>query len=160
MADSRKRRPVPPADLLKTLRDTVEDFGVSELASRTAASPGVIYNKINTHETAHHTPTLSDLVLWPQVMDDDAIPRAYARAVGGVFVSLRNVGKHSDDALLDLFLRHQKELGNFAQVVEKSLASGMVTPLAFAQIHKESMEAVAAMMELTLRLEGMRHGLG
>ena len=159
MTDShnKKTRPRPPMDLLRAVFDAVSDFGVQELAAATATSPGVINNKITTTETSHHTPTMADLVLWPQVLRDDRIPQAYCRAVGGVFISLNNMAKQSDSALLDLFLRHQKELGDFAQAMSKALDEGRVTPPAYSVIRKEGLEAVAALMELVLRLEAMSH---
>ncbi|MCE5182340.1 MAG: phage regulatory CII family protein [Betaproteobacteria bacterium] len=156
MADSRI-----PRDVHEAIHRMVLDFatktmsGPERLAQITGGAPGTIYNKANPNETGHHKPTVSDLIAWTNATGNPVAAQSFCLAVGGAFVALPDVDGHSDAALLDLVLIHQKELGDFAAALGEALAKGRITRGDWPRLSKEGLEAVSAMMVLMSRIEGM-----
>lgn len=150
MADSRI-----PADVNDAVYRLVKDYGPEKLASKTGTPTGTIYNKANPHDTSHHKPTLSDVLIWTLISNDYRIIHAICRAVGGVFVETHALGGSSDMELLDLVLRREKEDGEFADALMKALQARRISPAAFSLLRKEGYEAATALMELLARLESM-----
>lgn len=153
MADSRI-----PADINDAVYRVVRDFGVERLASITGQSPGVLYNKTSLSLEEHNKPTLADALIWTLGTRDLRIVQALSRCVGGVHVSLAGLAQQSDAALLDLVLRRSKEDGEFASQLMSVLDRGAVSPADYDRLHKEGYEAIAAFIELLLRLEDMSRG--
>lgn len=150
MADSRI-----PRDVHEAIQRLVLDFGVQKLAQITGTSPGTIYNKANPNDTGHHKPTVSDLIAWTNATGNSVAAQSFCLAVGGAFVALPEVDGHSDAALLDLVLVHQKELGDFAAALAAALDKGRITGGDWPRLSKEGLEAVSALMVLISRIEGM-----
>lgn len=153
MADSRI-----PADVNDAVYQLVKDFGADKLSRLTGTPAGTIHNKANPHETMHHKPTLSDVIIWTNLSGDLRIPAAISRSCGGVHVDLRGMEHQSDEALLDLILRREVEEGEAAGAMERALSDGRVSQLDYDLIRGEELEAVAARLTVLARIEGMIHG--
>ena len=150
MADSRI-----PADVNHAVYTLVKDFGADKLSRLTGTPEGTIHNKANPHETSHHKPTLSDIIIWTNLSGDVRIPSAISRSCGGVHVDLRGMEHQSDEALLDLILAQDREEGEAASAIQRALDDGRVSQLAFDLIRGEELEAVAARLTVLQRLQGM-----
>lgn len=153
MADSRM-----PTDVTDAVYRLVHDFGAERLARMTGTSPGVICNKANPHETTHHRPTLAEGIVWTNISQDMRIAQAFCRAVGGVFVSLDEMERQSDDALLDLVLAEVVREGDAARSLADVLQDGRVTRAEFEDLRRAELEAVAARLTVLQRVEGMVRG--
>lgn len=153
MADSRM-----PSDVTDAVYRVVHDFGTDRLGRMTGTSPGVISNKANPHETTHHRPTLAEGIVWTNITQDPRIAEAFCRAVGGVFVSLEDMERVSDDALLDLVLAESAREGDAARSLSDVLQDGRVTRGEFEELRRAELEAVAARLTVLQRVEGMVRG--
>ncbi len=147
-----------PADVNDAVYRVVHDFGANKLASLTGTSAGVILNKANPHDSAHHKPTLADALVWSQLTRDMRIVHALCQTLGGVFVPLDGVAEQSDAALLDLICERDSALGEFARALRAALADGRVSSAEYAELHTELYQAVTALLTLLTRLEGMVRG--
>ncbi|MBI5922554.1 MAG: phage regulatory CII family protein [Betaproteobacteria bacterium] len=83
MADSRI-----PDDVLDAVYQFVRRHKAEWLSKKTGTPAGTIWNKANPHDTSHHKPTLSDVLVWSQIAGDYSIVQSLCRALGGVFVAL------------------------------------------------------------------------
>lgn len=147
-----------PTDVTDAVYRLVHDFGVDRLARMTGTSPGVISNKANPHETTHHRPTLAEGIVWTNISQDTRIAEAFCRATGGVFVSLDEMERQSDDALLDLLLAALTKEGEAARSLSDVLQDGRVTRMEFEELRRAELEAVAARLTVLQRVEGMVRG--
>ena len=146
-----------PNDVNDAVYRVVHDFGVEALARRTGTAAGTIYNKASPTDAGHHKPTLADALIWSQITGDYRIAQAFCHCLGGAFIPLHGLSKHSDSALLDLVLQHDSETGDFAGALRAALDDGRITPREFATLNREGREAIAALLELLARLEDMSH---
>lgn len=153
MADSRI-----PKDVNDAVYRVVHEFGVERLAARTGTAAGTIYNKALATDSGHHKPTLADALIWSQITGDLRIAHAFCHTLGGVFIEIDHLKRHSDDALLDLVLRTEVEHGDFARALQAALADGRISAQDYEDLHREAYEAISAFLELLSRLEGMSHG--
>lgn len=144
-----------PADVNDAVYQLVKAYGAEKLAARTGTPPGTIWNKANPHETSHHKPTLTDVLIWTQISDDYQIVRALCRVLGGAFVMLSTRELASDQALLDIILKRDEQQGEFADCLATALADGAVSMADYQALHKEGWDVVTAWLELLGRLEGM-----
>lgn len=150
MADSRI-----PDDVLDAVYQFVHRHKAEWLSKKTGTPAGTIWNKANPHDTSHHKPTLSDVLIWSQIAGDYSIVQALCRALGGVFVSLHTLAETSDLELLDLVLKREKEDGEFADVLAKALGDGNIDQEDFRKLRTEAYDVITAVLELLSRLEGM-----
>jgi hypothetical protein len=72
-----------PADVNDAVYRVVHDFGAQKLAALTGQSAGVILNKANPHDSAHHKPTLQDALVWSALTGDKRIAAALCVAWAG-----------------------------------------------------------------------------
>lgn len=150
MADSRI-----PTDVNDAVYWLVKDFGAERLSQKTGTPAGTIYNKANPHDTSHHKPTLSDILIWTQITGDYRVVQALCRALGGTFVALHTHAHASDVELLNLVLKTDVEQGRFAEALVTALSDGRVSGADFSLLRKAGWEVITAWLEIIARLEGM-----
>lgn len=152
MADSRI-----PTDVNDAVYQLVRKFGAERLSEKTGTPAGTIYNKANPHDTGHHKPTLSDILIWTQIAGDYRVVQALCRALGGVFVALHTQALCSDVELLNLLAKRDIEQGEFAEILIDALDDGEISPEDFARIKTAGWDVITAWLELLSRLEGIAH---
>lgn len=147
----------PVTDVFDAFHRVVHDFpdGVAKLASRMAMSPGVLYNKANINESAHHKPTLGDAVLASLATGDHRILHAFASTLGEVCIPLPDLSKVSDTALLELITKVGAEGGDFHRAISDGMADRHYRRAEHARVKAEAFEFIAAICEAMSRLEGL-----
>jgi len=134
----------------------VHDFGVEKLAGMMGMSPGVLYNKANTHETSHHKPTLADCVVATNLSGDKRIVQAFCHSTGGLYCELPNVSDLSIDALMMHILKVGEEDGHFHAAIYRALVDDdEISQQELAEIEREAHHLMAAVMESMARMKEM-----
>ena len=65
------------ADVYAAMRTAALDFGIDELAAKMHTAIGTLYNKLNRNDSsAHHKPTVSDLLEKEQNRRNPATPQS------------------------------------------------------------------------------------
>jgi hypothetical protein len=116
---------------------------------------GTIHNKANPHDTGHHKPTLSDILIWTQIAGDYRVVQALCRALDGCFVALHTRQYATDVELLELVLQRDGKQADFADALLISLSDGTISAADYQACRKEGFEVITAWLELLGRLEGM-----
>ena len=150
MADSRI-----PADVNDAVYQLVKAYGADRLSAKTGTPAGTIHNKANPHETSHHKPTLSDILIWTQITGDYRVVQALCRALDGCFVALHTRQYATDVELLELVLQRDRQQADFADALLISLSDGTISAADYQACRKEGFEVITAWLELLGRLEGM-----
>lgn len=150
MADSRI-----PADVNDAVYRLVKAYGADRLSAKTGTPAGTIHNKANPHDTGHHKPTLSDVLIWTQITHDYQVVEALCRALDGVFVPLHSRQYASDVELLELVLQRDRQQAEFADALLAGLSDGTISDDDFQACRKEGFDVITAWLELLGRLEGM-----
>lgn len=131
------------------------DRGAVGLAARLDKHPGTFLNELSPGcETAKLG--LGTAVAMSLATGDPRILHAFADALG--FVAIRRPlpsDEASDQALLDLFLSRDTQVGRFANVVQQALADGRVTPAEMQEICREAYQAVQTILDIRARLAGL-----
>lgn len=131
------------------------DRGAVGLAARLDKHPGTFLNELSPGcETAKLG--LGTAVAMSLATGDPRILHAFADALG--FVAIRRPSpsdEASDQALLDLFLSRDAQVGRFANVVQQALADGRVTPAEMKEICREAYQAVQTILDIRARLAGL-----
>lgn len=133
----------------------VMDYGVERLAAKTGQSAGVIYNKINTGENAHHVPNITDLMVWQTITLDHRPLRAQAHALGEVCFPVPNLAHVPDTALLELVLKIGAEEGDLCRAINDALADRRFSRAEFERVKHEAYQVIAAVAETLARVEGL-----
>lgn len=144
-----------PADVNDAVYRMVKDYGAEKLAAHTGTPPGTIWNKANPHETSHHKPTLSDILIWTRLTGDYRVVQALCRALDGAFVALHVQQHASDVELLDIILKRDEQTGEFADALSLALADGRISKVDYQRLHREGWDVITAWLELLARLEGL-----
>lgn len=147
----------PVTDVFDAFNRVVHDYkpGVAKLASRMAMSPGVLYNKANNNESAHHKPTLGDAVLASLATGDHRILHAFAATVGEVCFPLPDYSAVSDAALLELINRIGSEGGDFYRAINDGMGDRSYSRADHDRVKAEAHEFITAICEALARLEGL-----
>lgn len=147
----------PVTDVFDAFHRVVHDYpeGVAKLASRMAMSPGVLYNKANNNESAHHKPTLGDAVLASLATSDHRILHAFAATLGEVCFPIPDLSHVSDTALLELITKIGAEGGDFHRAINDGMADRRYRRAEHAKVKAEAHEFIAAICEAVARLEGL-----
>lgn len=146
----------PSHDVYEELRREARQFGVEKLAAMMGISPGTLYNKLNLNDTtAHHKITLADYIQIITFTRQAGPHRALSTMLGGVFHLLPDMRDKSDEALLDIVNRVHIEGGDVHRALATALAMPTVTREQAALIDRESLQWVAAILELRARVNGM-----
>jgi len=142
-----------PADVNDAVYALVKGYGAERLAAKTGTPAGTIYNKANPNDSGHHKPTLADVLIWSQISGDLQIVHALCRTLGGVFVSLHDLERVSDDALLDIVSRWMAEQGAFFEAFHGAFADGEVSREEFESTDLAAKRVISAILELLARIE-------
>ena len=134
--------------------------GVEALAQRVGRGAQVLRNKVTLDHVQHglrrsHEPTLADVSAITRVTGGLRVVEALAGEVGAVVMRLPNVPACGDDALLDLVLGCNRELGEMCKEIGTALEDGQITPDEYERINRESLQSVTAQLELLERLRGL-----
>lgn len=130
--------------------------GVPAMAARMAISKHVLQNKVNPNNHTHHT-NEEELEQIQAYADSDEIAKEFALQRGMICIRMPTFDGVPDAELLDLFLTLDKERGDLARAVQKSLADGVIDPKEFQHIDEQFREYMAASAELMSRLSSMVH---
>ncbi len=143
-------------DVYEELRKEARQFGVEKLAAMMGVSPGTLYNKLNLNDTtAHHKITLADYIQIITFTRQAGPHQALSAMLGGVFHLLPNMRDQSDEALLDIINRIHIEGGDVHRELAHAISMPKFTREQAALIDRESLEWVAAILELRARVNGM-----
>lgn len=141
-----------------------EPDGAVGLAREMGVTPGTFLNQLNPN-IENTGVSLGRAVAMTLAAGDFRILHAFANTCRHFAIPQPAHPHVSDQALLDLLLKRDAEMGDFAEAVAKSLEKGGVTAAEFAWIEREGYEAAAAILELVARLrwmagvsKGGRHG--
>lgn len=148
-------------DILDAAYRVAHDFperGAVGLAARLDKNPGTFLNELSPGcETAKLG--LGTAVAMSLATGDARILHAFADALG--FVAIRRPdlsADASDQALLDLFLSRDIQVGQFSQAVQLALADGRVSPDEMRLIRDEAYQAVQTIFDIRTRLAGLVDG--
>lgn len=140
------------ADVYAELRDAVMAFGIDRLAALMHTAMGTLYNKLNRNDSsAHHKPTVSDLIQIVFHTGNTAPIAALCRMFGGAFVRLPDLSATPDDDLLQLINQWGAENGDVYEVMARALADLKVTQTEFNELQQQTHEAIAALLEVKAR---------
>ncbi len=128
--------------------------GVPALAARMGKNPVVMNSKLNTNINTHHV-NVEEAAMIADFADSDEIAKAFAGQRNMVCIPLVEHEGISDMELLDLFLKQEKEKGEWSAEIQTALADGAVDQKEMKRIQKEFMEFCTAGAELMSRLESM-----
>lgn len=146
----------PSHDVYEELRRVAREFGVEKLAAMMGVSPGTLYNKLNLNDTTtHHKTTLADYIQIITFTKQASPHQALSAMLGGVFHLLPDMRNKSDEALLDIVNRVHIEGGDVHRALACALAGPAITTAQARVIDVESMQWVAAILELRSRVHGM-----
>jgi len=126
--------------------------GVEALAARMDRKPDTLRKKVlPTNDT--HDLTVKELRTIVDYVDTDKIAIAFANERGLMCIEKPNFEGLSDQAILDLFLKLQKEQGDWAKEISKAMESGDIDWHEMEKIQKEYSEFVVAGAEIMSRLQ-------
>ncbi len=125
--------------------------GIRALAARMNKNSAVLNNKINVNCDTHHL-NVEELAMIADFCNTDEIAKWFAAQRGLLCTPMIQFDGVSDQALLDLFLKLEKEKGEWAGTIKKSLEDGYISPKEFEEIKKESLEFREVIAECMNRL--------
>lgn len=128
--------------------------GIPALAIRMGKSPNVLQNKVNPNCDTHHV-TAEEAAQIADLTDYDEIAKAYAARRNMVCIPVTQHQGASDMELLDLIIEMEKEKTEMLESIRAALQDGKIDQVEAKRIRKEYLELVAAIAELTSRIEGM-----
>lgn len=139
----------------EVLREAALSYGVKRLAGQMQASRTVLYNKLNPNPSTPHKATLADFIRICQLSGATAPMQALAQELGGVFYRLPDMTQMGDDALLDVVNRVHAEGGDVFRGLSVALADGFIDHAELRCWLPEVQEWLAAILELSARVQGM-----
>jgi len=141
-------------DLLDQIHEVAHSYpgGVEALAARMGRKPDTLRKKVlPTNDT--HDLTVKELRTIVDYVDTDKIAIAFAHERGKICIEKPDFTGLSDAAILDLFLKLQKEQGDWAREISKSMESGDIDWGEMQKIQKEYNEYIAVGAEIMSRLQ-------
>ncbi len=136
--------------------NTAHDFpgGVQELAKVIGMNAAVLYNQVNPN-TNGHTPNIRKIRAMLLATKDFRILDELEKDCGRVAYRLPDFSKVGDAALLEIFARMMKEIGDLGQRFTEALNDGNFSKEEAVRIRKESNDVLAVVMELAARVDGI-----
>ncbi|MCD5326808.1 phage regulatory CII family protein [Chromobacterium piscinae] len=142
--------PSAPADVFGALHLSAKSFGITKLANLMRVSAGVLTNKL-APGAHHHKTTLDDFIQVLHLTRDLSPLDALCRQFDSARYQLPRLDNVSDSALLDLVNKVHAEGGDVHSCMNEALADGIVTQDEFNEFNRETMEWIAAIVELRNR---------
>lgn len=128
--------------------------GVPALAKSINVREGTLYNKVNPTMDGHTLNVDEFRAALLQTKDFRPLDEL-ERDCGRIAYKLPDFSKIGDVALLEAYSKIHKEAGDVAANLSQALADGDITIVEAAQIEKEVLEQVAAMMEFLERVKAI-----
>ncbi len=141
-------------DLMDEIHKAAHSYpgGVEALARRMDKLPDTLRKKVLPTNSTHDL-TVKELRTIVDFVDTDKIAQAFANDRGLMCIEKPDFEGLSDSAILDLFLKLQKEQGEWANKISESLVDGKITWNELEEIQKEYNEFVVAGAEIMSRLQ-------
>jgi len=139
-----------------TMYDMVHDFpgGAAALAAKSNMNAGTLQHKANPSMETHHM-TLKEAVTLMFVTNDFRLLHAVSNALGHHCVSAEPCSGVADIEFLNHFALAMKEVGDMAKAINEAFEDQKITPEEVKAVHRETLEAIAALSKLPARLKGM-----
>ena len=143
-------------DVLEAAWRVAHDYqaGVQGLAAKLGKHPGTFANELNPGQEGHKL-GLGDATAMQAVAGDHRILHAMAHTLGEVCFAVPDLGRVSDEALLQLTNKIGAEGGDFHRAVDEALRQHRFTRQAYGRVQEEAMQYIAAIAEALARLEGL-----
>ncbi len=139
-------------DVFAALRGAADDFGIRKLATLMDVAQGTLYNKLNPNDSsAHHKPTVSDLIQIVSHTHNTAPIESLSALFGGVFYRLPSMTHYTNEDLLALVNHAGAQVGAVHDVMAEAMADLVVTPAEFKRFQEQTHRTIAAFMELKAR---------
>jgi len=141
-------------DLMDQIHEVAHSYpgGVEALAARMDRKPDTLRKKVlPTNDT--HDLTVKELRTIVDYVDTDKIAMAFAHERGLMCIKKPDFHGLSDQAILDLFLKLQKEQGDWAKEISKAMESGDIDWCEMQKIQKEYNEFIVVAAEIMSRLQ-------
>lgn len=147
---------IPSHDVYEELRHQAREFGIEKLAALMGVSLGTLYNKLNLSEaTTHHKITLADYIQIVTFTKQPTPHYALSGMLGMAAFLLPDMRDQSDEALLDIVNRVHIEGGDVHRALATALAAPAITAEQAQRVRNESLQWIAAILELDARVQGM-----
>lgn len=147
-------------DVLDAAYRVAHDFtphGAVGLAKKMGVPAGTFLNELNP-EAETHKLGLGRAVAMSVAASDARIVHAFADTCGLIAFPKPDLSNVSDAALLDLWLAHAEADGRFAEEVRAALADGEISERELESVRTMAYGCAAAVLEIVMRLEGLRDG--
>jgi hypothetical protein len=128
--------------------------GVPALAARMGVSKHVLQNKVNPNNDTHHL-TIAELVQIQEFTNSDEIAKHIAAERNMVCFPVSQHQGTSDTDLLTLIIKANKEQADLFVCIQQAWSDGVIDPEDASRIKRETYEHLAAIAELTNRVDGM-----
>lgn len=126
--------------------------GLTQLAIDMNINYNTLKSKAN-HTIATHYFSGEELALLADLINTDEIAGYFADRRGLMCIRKPDFNGLSDSAILELFLKLQKEQGDWAKEISKAMENGSIDKEELGRIRKEYTEFVVAAAEIMNRLE-------
>ena len=131
--------------------------GVPAVARRMGINPGTLGNEVNPFAETNKLGLVRALGI-TLTTQDFRILQAFAGLCGhGVFL-LPDLDGVSDEALLDLVLNGQEEVGEFGRLMRAALEDGAISKKEMRRLDEQCRRVIFAFLTLLQRLGGMASG--
>lgn len=127
------------------------NHGINGLAEKLGQNENTFKSKVNPNISSHHI-YAEELPLIAAAADTDEIAKYFADQRGLMCISKPNFDGLSDNAILDLFLKLQKEMGDMSKEIYVAMSDGEISWDEMMKIQKEYDEFVTAGAEIMSRL--------
>lgn len=139
-------------DIKDLIYKVSHDYGLRKMAAHLGRSYNVVKNKVDPNCVSHHT-YAHEIDLIAAAADTNAFAEYFADQRGLMCVSKPDFEGVSDQAILELFLKLQKEQGDWSEKISDALSDGGVTWDELITIRKEYNDFTAVAAEIMSRLE-------
>lgn len=145
-------------NVLSTIYNLVHTFKGDEGNGAEGVAKALGYNstetfrkKVNPNIDTHNL-NVRELITLIDFLDTDEVAKSFAEQRSLICIEKPIYEGFSDQAILDLFLKLQKEIGEMSAEVSKSLSDGSITWDEFQRIDKEYNDFITAAAEIMSRL--------
>lgn len=141
-------------DLMDTIHEVAKSYpgGIEALAHRMGKNSGTLRKKLLPNVDTHEL-TVNELRTIVDYADTDRVAQAFAAERGLMCISMPDFDGLSDKAILELFLIHQEQLGDWTLKIREAMDDGEIDWDEMLKIQKEYNEFVIAGAEIMNRLQ-------
>ncbi|PHS23518.1 MAG: hypothetical protein COA83_09780 [Methylophaga sp.] len=134
----------------------VHDFkgGAGKIAARTNMNSGTLQNKVNPTMEGHHL-TFKEAINIMATTQDFRLLYAACAELGHACVPMDDEHGVSDLEFLTQFSASMAEVGELSLAIKDAFADGRISKREVSMVHKEALDAIAAIAKLPTRMAGM-----